>query len=439
MKINKWINYLERVYVNVINSIAFYPTLLSIGFLLLSFFTIRVEYSEIIMGAKEEIGPALVHNNDNARLVLGTIVGSIISLMVFSFSMVMVVLNRATATLSPRILPGLISSRFHQIVLGFYIGTIVYSLIMIVNINAREMQDSVPSFGIFLSMLFAISCLGLFVYFIHSISMKIQVDNILKDIHKKTIKTIKAANVEQEAINEPATDDWHAYSAGFSGYLKKIDHERLMKFCDKNEVDVQLKLNVGAFVIRHYPFVTCSDALDEEKEEELISCFIMYNDEHISDHYQYGFNQISEIAIKALSPGINDPGTAIRAIDLMADLFIRLMAIRELRLLETDKNKRKIYLKPLTFKKVLFKNLVPIRKYGNQDIMVLIRLLTSLHQMLYAYPKEKLFFTELHELIENIVECSKEFYQNDLDKNAINNIIKQINERFEEGKAIDLL
>jgi uncharacterized membrane protein len=436
---SKWINYLKRFYLEIIKSIAFYPSLLAIGFLILSFLSIRIEFTSIIMELKDSITGALVHNSENARLVLGTIVGGIISLMVFSFSMVMVVLNRATATLSPRVLPGLISSRFHQIVLGVYIGTIIYSLIMIVNIDSPLTEYSVPSFGVLVSMILGIHCLGLFVYFIHSISQKIQVDNILNSIYANTNKAIEAADCEQKQAELPDTSDWHQHSAGFSGYLKKIDQARIKDFCEEHQLKLNITLPIGSYIIKYYPFVETNKPLEEKQQERLISCFIMYPEEHVTDHYQFGFNQISEIAVKALSPGINDPGTAIRAIDLLADLFIELMLIQEQKTISSDEEGVEIFLQTLSFKQILYKTLVPIRKYGNGDVLVLMRLLRSLQQMLYADMDKDLFFEEIHELLENIVECSKEFYTNKLDREVINHIIYQINKRFPEGMAIDTL
>ena len=129
--------FLKTSYIHIINSIAFYPAIITFGFLLFSFFIMRIEYTPFIIDLKKGLSPMLVNGIDDARLILGTIVGSIFSLMVFSFSMVMLVLNRASSTLSPRVIPGLITQKSHQIVLGVYMGTIVYSLILIINIHSR--------------------------------------------------------------------------------------------------------------------------------------------------------------------------------------------------------------------------------------------------------------------------------------------------------------
>ena len=96
-------------YREMISSIGFYPSMLSVVFLLFGLITTAVEYSSLSMEFKKLIGVLLVDSEENARTILSTLAGSIISLTVFSFSMVMVVLNSASASLSPRVLPGLIT------------------------------------------------------------------------------------------------------------------------------------------------------------------------------------------------------------------------------------------------------------------------------------------------------------------------------------------
>ena len=90
-------NILFRAYQRIIHSLAFYPTLIASGFFLLCLLTMAAEYQPWMMAFKDRVDLGLVSNADNARLILGTLVTGILSLMVFSFSMVMVVLNNAAA------------------------------------------------------------------------------------------------------------------------------------------------------------------------------------------------------------------------------------------------------------------------------------------------------------------------------------------------------
>ncbi|WP_296621188.1 DUF2254 domain-containing protein [Marivirga sp.] len=443
----KWIADLQKLYLRVINSIAFYPTLLSIFFLVLSLFIIQVEYSKYLIDLKKELSISLVNNSDNARLILGTIVGSIISLMVFSFSMVMVVLNRATATLSPRVLPGLISNRFHQMVLGIYLGTIIFSLLLIVNIDAPNREFQVPSLGILLSMILSFICLGLFVYFIHSISEKIQVDNILNDLKKSTYKAITESDFKEEDIEKknpfkdqkPNFKDWHKQKASKSGFLKRISSQSLSTFCAENEVKVKMEIQTGTYLVEHYPFVLTNKELNEEQNEALLACFTLYTEEHINDHFSFGFGQISEIAVKALSPGINDPGTAIRAIDLLAELFIQLMLIRQQVFIKDKDDNICVYLMPITFEDILYRNFTPIRNYGREDVRVMLQLLASLEKMLEVDREKKLYYKEIYDFIFSTINSCEGQFENKLDREELNKIINQINMKLTNPQQFQLL
>jgi uncharacterized membrane protein len=385
---------------------------------------------EEVVSFKETISPFLVHNSNNARLILGTIVGSLISLMVFSFSMVMVVLNSATATLSPRVLPSLISNKFHQIVLGFYIGSIIFSLNLIVNIDSPDIEYATPSLGIFFSMNMVIVCLGLFVYFIHSISQKIQVDNIMNSIYNSTKDELKSLSGDKLTYQKPNTEKWIEYSAEVSGYLKGIDYEGLKQFCKKHDLQLKVNVGMGSFVAKHYPFFQANKSLDDDLQENIMAYFTLYIQERVTDHYSFGFKQISEIAVKALSPGINDPGTAIKAIDLLSDLFIQLLFVQEKTYLLNEEDDICVYLSPISYEDLMYLTLIPIREYGNTDIMIFMRLLDCLEHMLYVDKKEKIHTEVFYKFINNIIMCSKEHVNNILDKEQINLRIGRINEQF---------
>ena len=434
-----WFNLLSKYYQRIVNSIAFYPTIIALAFMVFSIFVMRIEFNDLVIELKSNIERVLVHDSNNARLILGTIVGSLISLMVFSFSMVMIVLNRATSTLSPRVIPGLISDKFHQIVLGFYLGSIIYSLILIVNIDAPGVEFSVPSLGIFISMILAIVCMGFFVYFIHSISQKIQVDYILNDIYKLTKKELEGANHENAKKELPDTSEWITCYAKESGYLKKIDGQGLTEFCKRHEIKLQVKISIGSFVVKGYPFIVISKKLDDDVTAKLDSYFTLYTEERVSDHYLFGFKQISEIAVKALSPGINDPGTAVKAIDLLSDLLTKLMKVDEQNYVPNSEEEPLVFVRPVPFKDVMFQIIVPIREYGKKDVSVLVRLLDCIKHMIYSDIHRKRFTHLLISYVENFLTCSKEYIDNKLDRENINDRLKEINTCLEKEKQFQLL
>jgi uncharacterized membrane protein len=123
----------------MINSIAFYPAVIAFLFLVLSVLMVFFDYSETGKTIKSQWSLLRLRDASTARSIISAITAGIISLTVFSFSMVMIVLNQAASQMSNRILDKLIGNRFQQFVLGFYIGTIVYSLFLLSTI--RDIDD----------------------------------------------------------------------------------------------------------------------------------------------------------------------------------------------------------------------------------------------------------------------------------------------------------
>lgn len=423
------------------SSIAFIPSLFAVSGLVLAFLTVSIEYRPVIIDFKENIKFLLITSEEDGRLVLGTLVASIISLMVFSFSMVMIVLNRASSNLSPRILPGLISNKPHQIILGFYLGTILYSLIMIVNFQSDK-EYVLPSLGILLSMIFGVTCLYLFVYFIHSISKSIQVESIINSIYLETQEQMERYGREekQDERKIPEVNNWEDICVDTAGYLKLIKISELLKLSVKHDFKISLQKHIGAFLVADYPFLKISspEKLSSENIDNIKACFTFYPDDQVKDHYLFGFKQISEVASKALSPGINDPGTAIKALDLLSVLFIKKMEIIEPLYEEDDSGTIRVIYFPVTLEELLFYNLVPIREYGKSDVMVVLKIFEVLKNIIYG-DKSNEYRETLISMVKSCIQAADLGLTNSLDREQINKIILKIDKKFNHQAAFDYL
>lgn len=343
------------------------------------------EYSEII----KKITPfTLVHNADSARNILSTLITGTISLTVFSFSMVMIVISQAASNFSPRVIPGLLSKKSHQLVLGFYIGTIVYTTVLLGSLGSRSDNSTILGIGIIFSIFFTITCLILFIYFIHSISKSIQVDSIIKGIFTITLQQLKKNNNANNDADHliPNTSEWHIITSSFEGYLKIINYPSLTRLAQDNNIIIDILVPKGEFLVKHYPLFKTNKNINDNTalRTALLNCFITYADEYIEENYFYGFKQISEIAVKALSPGINDPGTAIHAIDLLTILYLAQMEMHEVSGLSDDDGQLRVIDKSVSFNELLYRYMSPIRGYGKADIIIIIKLLDCLSHLLYA-------------------------------------------------------
>ncbi len=340
----------------------------------------KVEVSAYLM----DVAPGLVINNtDTAKTLLSTLIGGLISLMVFSFSMVMVLLNQASSNFSPRVLPGIISNRRHQVVLGLYIATILYNIFILVSIEPTETAYQTPGFSVLIGILFTVLCLASFIYFIHHISQAIQVGNILTNIHKRTISEITAIidGQRKNSFDFPETDHWKKYTITNSGYFYGILKEDLTKICQENKIKVIVKLFKGQFILDGKVGILSEKPLSNEIKKEIMDTLLFSHEELIGENYIYGFRQISEIGIKAMSPGINDPGTALNTIDYLSSLFLILMEKSDYEYLPDNEGTNWVRIKSAKFSEVLYNVMATYRLYCKHDITVVRKLMQMLHTL----------------------------------------------------------
>lgn len=362
----RFINFLQTVRGNI----AFYPTLFSICGFSFSMLMLYLE-NKGISGIIIKHAPALVINNaDTAKTLLSFLTGGIISIMVFSFSMVMVLLNQASSNYSPRVLPGLISNRKHQFVLGIYLATILYNTFTLVGINPKP-DDSyqLPGFSVLVGIMFTVICFGAFLFFIHSISESIQINNILDGIFNKAKKRLNnlTEQEKEDTLDFPDTDDWHTHYSSETGYFQSIVESNLISVCENNDLQLKIIPLPGSFVLNGIPIFKVNKEIDEDLLKDILSNFNFSRGEYVENNYALGFKQITEIGIKAMSPGINDPGTAINTIDYLTELFSLRLQKKDRTIISRD-DKTYIFVNTVNFSDLLYQVMVTYRTYCKHDV-----------------------------------------------------------------------
>lgn len=376
-------NRIKNIFYRVRSKIAFYPTIISVSGILVAFLLIYLEQrniSKYIM----DIAPGLViDNTETARTLLSTLIGGLISLMVFSFSMVMILLNQASSNFSPRVLPGIISDEKHQIVLGLDLAVILYNIFILVSIEPKGSTYQTPGFSVLIAIILTVICLASFIYFIHHISQSIQVGTILYSVHSRT-KNGLLKNIESafKITNEfPQISNWISISINKAGYFQGVLKDDLLDICLENKLKIAFEIRKGQFVMSDQEGFLVDKPISEEIKEKILKTLIISKEELTGDNYIYGFRQISEIGIKAMSPGINDPGTALNSIDYLTELFTFLMRTTDFEYLVDGDGANYVRLKRNTFQEVLYNVLATYRPYCSHDIIVTGKLFTMLSSL----------------------------------------------------------
>ncbi len=421
--------FFQWLYVKVTASIAFLPMVITMGFIFVVLFLLYLESVGLTSKVDQKFPSFLLLKSwDIAQSILTVLIGALISLMVFSFSMVMVLLNNASSNFSPRILPNLISNKFHQIVLGTYLGTITFSIILTINLTPNQPKFPLPSFSVLIAILLGLICLLLFVFFIHSISESVQVGKILVDLNNSTLDKLEKNDKLNDDNFPVSANEGYTYFADRSGYINKIKIQELTKICEKENLLIKVLVSESWFILNDEALFICNKKVDERIEQKILSQFVMSKNETTKDDPNIGFKQITEIAVKAMSPGINDPGTALSAINILTILFSTKMGKMEgsgINRVDESDNKLPtiLWLNIISFDRLLYFVLSPLRQYSRHDLMVMLNLLKMLQSLFtHKHCHAKHRNTILRE-VDIILEDAKEHITNATDLSTIQSYI----------------
>jgi uncharacterized membrane protein len=356
--------------------IAFYPTVFAVFGILFAFFIMYLENRGISKYLLKQAPTLVVNNGNTAIAILTALISGLISMIVFSFSMVMLLLSQASNNYSPRLLPGLISDKSHQIILGIYLATTLYCIFILFSIQPTGDKYQVPGFSVLLGILGTIISIYAFIYFIHNISQSIQINNILDRIYKSARNLLNNfINKESETNSDfPSSKDWFEFPTEKSGYLQNISTSVLMDICEKEDIKLRILPVKGQFILMGIPLFKSSKKLEENTVKKILSSFDFARGELVEDNYVLAFKQITEIIIKAMSPGINDPGTAINGIDYLTQLFALRLNKKDISIISHE-NKACIKFSTMKFEELLYIVMASIRTYCKHDIVLIQKLL----------------------------------------------------------------
>lgn len=420
-------NVIFRLYTRIRGSMAFYPALIACAYVVLLAVVSAVESTDFGRSLRVNL-PYGLTDPENARQILGTLITSIVSLTVFSFSMVMVVLNGAASRLSPRVLPGLISDTRHRVILGVYLGSVLYFLLQI-GLLHRADSDSDPSLGIVVALITGVVCLVLFVVFIHSVSQSIQVDWVVGNLYEGACDELckRQELLARTTAAPPDDSDWPVVPMRTVGYLKSVNEQRLGAILRERELVIRIQSEPGFFLVEGYPVLKVSAPLSDEDQAAVLDCFSFSDQEFARSNAAFGMRQMSEIAVKAISPAVNDPVTAIRAINLIGVVLSRLMGVPAFSVGCFDRGRPRLFYRELSMPRLLFAVFAPIRVYASHDAQILITVLQCMKNALRCGP-DRGQLTAIWEEVMALREAADHGIVNSRDRRAVNEALMLLND-----------
>lgn len=421
------------------SSFWFVPSIMVSGTVMFTFVSLAID---------EAVADRLLHgwgwiytgSAEGASTILGTVAGSMITVAGLVFSLTLVALTLASSQFGPRLLRNFMRDTTNQVVIGTFISTFMYCLLVLRSIRRENVGLFVPHLSVTLAVLLALVSLVLLIYFIHHVAMSIQADEVIARVYDELIQGIdrmfpehigrssprNAAGPSDTRLPETFAREARPVVADKDGYLQLIDPEALLKLAEKEDLLLRVEMRPGHYIIMGNPLLWAwpGDRIDERIVAKVNAAFVMGSYRNPVQDIEFSINQLVEIAVRALSPGMNDPFTPITCLDRLGSALCRL-AQREMPspYRHDEQNRLRVVAPPVTFPAIVNTSFNHIRQSARTNAVVTIRLMETIIQIAGLANRQE-DRTELLRYTEMIALGAREALPEDEDRRAVEELCK---------------
>jgi uncharacterized membrane protein len=358
-----------------------------------------------------------------AQVILAGIAASMMTVVSIVFAILLMTLTLASMQFSPRIIVSFSRDRVTQWTLGIFLGTFSYCMAALP--AARSLPHPfAPVATVLGAMVLALACVGLLLFFIHHISQAISVNHIVDRIAEETEAMIDEIMPWPHRLNylkdaEPLRPNPSevAVLSHDSGYIRFVDTRRLVALAKHYHVTIRVLRRVGHFVPAGIPLMMASkgNRLSPEGTAELLAAFDFGPTRTLQQDVEFGVLQIVDVALKAISPAVNDPTTAINCVDQLSRILIR-FASREPpeELLYDPPGIVRASIGWIHFERLLDAALEQIRMYSKTDVAVSLRLLRALGDIAASTPDPEFRRILVEHGMRTVAGCAEKLGEEEL-------------------------
>ncbi|WP_417772706.1 DUF2254 domain-containing protein [Stappia sp.] len=367
-----------RIHV-LVRGFFFLPGLLAVLGVLLAVATVAVDRSSIATSLFDYVA-FLNISADGARSVLSTIAGAMMTVLSLVYSLTLVVFTLAAGNIGPRLLETFTDNRVNQTTIGLLGATFLHALIVLYIVG----DDDVPRFAVATAIVLATVSFFWLVYFVHDTARRVMVDNEIARTQRKLRSTIERL-LSDEPREEPddrealPKEDGAPVPAARSGYITAIGTAPLLSEASAKDGFIRIVAVPGHFVIQGQPIAYVYGEIEGDRVRRAVRI----EDARTPDgDMQFAIHLTLEIALRALSPGINDSYTAISSIDqLSASLALILQRGVPSSLICDSDGKPRVWVELLEVKDMVGTALHPLRRVTRGNVMVTMRLVDAVGRM----------------------------------------------------------
>ena len=353
--------------------------------------------------------PGFAGTPEGARAILATVAGSTITVTGLTFSLTVVALQVASSQFTPRLMRTFLSDRGNQAVLSVFLGTFAYTLAVLRSVRSSSEAGGsfVPDIAVALGLALTVLSVAMLVYFFHHLTQQLRVESVLAELQRDTARLARDLLPlrEDDGRAAPELPDVHVDATPLralrTGYLQTVDGDRLRQVAIGHGVVLVLRPVVGGHVTQGstvawaVPLSESGALVDRSVDLEALTRDLhggihLGRERTLQQDVAFGIRQLVDIVARALSPGINDPATAVAAIGSLAAVLAELTGRRLDPIVRTDDEGRVRAVAPQpTFAEILALACDQPRRYGRSEPAVLTELLRMLTDLSERKPGDE--------------------------------------------------
>lgn len=335
---------------------------------------------------------------DGARALLSAVIGAMITAISVTFSVTIVALTVAAQHFGPRVLNNFVRQTSAQVVLGTFMATFAYSVLSLGAIRGSGPDADVPEVTVSGAVILVVLSIGALIYYAHHVSTTLQIGELAAAIVGDLREAVdrEDAHVQHpEEYDESIPDapaDAALIDARESGYVQRIDYDTIVNLASARDVVVWIRREPGAFVVAGAPLALVHPPLgcDDELEAGVRRACIVGRDRTLWHDPEFAVKQLVEIALRALSPGVNEPFTAITSIDRLTEGLSYVARARSPQQRYDDTAGRvRVWVQSQPFALLLRAAFDPIRIFAGGNPAIYVRLLEGLAELGWSVRSER--------------------------------------------------
>ncbi|WP_323796641.1 DUF2254 domain-containing protein [Nisaea sp.] len=376
------------------SSFWFVPTVMVIVAVALSFLFIEVD---ILRGVDLTDDPSAFYTfgPEGARSILSVIATSMITVASLIFSITMLSLQLASSQFGPRVLDNFMRDRSNQIVLGTFIATFLYCLFVLRSVRGMEGSSFVPHLAVGFGVVLAAASVAVLIYFIHHIATSIRIETLLAKLAYEGCCAVDRLFDErpQQGAGHQMPDGFDADSrqiaADFGGYVQNVGVDALMRIATEHDLVLRIDAPPGQFVTKGVCVITAypQDRVSDKIEEQLCGAVVIGRDRTPHQDLEFAIHRIVELAQRSLSPGFNDPTTALYCIDRLGEVLGRVDGRSIPSTMQLDRHCQvRLLTETVVLEDVACRAFAAIARYGITDADVVRQLSETLVRVEASFP-----------------------------------------------------